>query len=136
MPAGSYDRGDELPAGETLYRRIPPYRPDYWSRKHDRPSSLNFLPDRDETDVSMHWGRFTSPEKILGQYPGAGLCQLSTDLLRGLGLRVTYEPGPGGQDHVSVWGLKDSRESLRRNIARGLTRSWRPAGVPDPAGDR
>lgn len=117
MPGQAFTAGQQITDPDlSVYRRIP-NKPNYYAHAKNRPSGLNFLPDSEEEDVSMWLTHMTAPEKMLDGLPGFGLCEIRLAVLINLGLRITYEPNEG-EGHVSVWGLKDSPDSLRRVIAK------------------
>jgi hypothetical protein len=125
VPARVYQAGEEIFEG-TLYRRIPPGKPDFYSRKKGRATSFNFVVDTGEQYLSTHLSDRITPDEIFAEYPGAGLCEIAVDVVRLAGYRVTYEPDEG-PDHAAVWGLVNATDGQRKILSRQLIRSWPPA---------
>jgi len=83
----SYSEGDEIPSG-ALYRRIFPHR-DYF--KENRATSLNFLPDRNETHLSLYRAAEVTPSEVLANHDGFGLLEVDAETLWACGSLRLYE---------------------------------------------
>lgn len=99
----SYKAGDEVTSG-ALYRRIFPNRNYFKGPPDNRPTSLNFLPDRGEPYLSMFRAGEISASDALEGHDGFGVLEIDAEKLWALGKRVTYEPAYG-KGHVGVWGF-------------------------------
>jgi hypothetical protein len=111
----TYQDGDEVQAG-VLYRRIYPRRDYYKPPPENRPTSLNFLPDRGEEYVSMFRAAETTPSEVLEGHDGFGILAIDAEVLRGMRKRVIYQP-EYGKGHVGVWGFTKKDEQGRRDAA-------------------
>jgi hypothetical protein len=108
--------GQEVHSG-VLYRRIYPHR-DYFKRPpENRPTSYNFLPDKDD-EVSMFRAAETTPSEVLEGHERFGLLEIDAEVLYGLGARVIYTP-QWGKGHVDVCGFTKRDDQPRRNAAFG-----------------
>jgi hypothetical protein len=118
----------------TLYRRIPNDHA-HWKREEAKPTKYNFTPDGADDYLSMQLSDRVTPTEIFEKFPGIGLLEIETNVLRGKGLRVTYEPADGA-DHVAVWGLKGPKNALRRDLCEMTIQLWEPGtSAPLPRRD-
>lgn len=106
--ATTYKDGDEVHSG-ALYRRIFPHR-DYF--KDGRATSLNFLPDRGETSLSLYRVAETTPSDVLTGHDGFGLLEIDAEVLWALGVRVIYQ-GSRDKGHVGAFGFTKSAQPRR-----------------------
>lgn len=120
------ERSGELTTG-TVYRRVPNDN-GHWIHAKREPTKYNFTPAPSDEYLSTQRSDMVTPEAIFKEFQGFGLLEIDVATLRGLGLRVTWEPEEDGEDHVAVWGLKGSVNALRRRLCEreNLVRIWEP----------
>jgi hypothetical protein len=115
--------GDEITSG-VLYRRIPNDHA-HWVHEERRPTVYNFVPAKAHDHLSMQLGDIWSPDEILAAYPGFGLLEIGVHAFGARGLRVTYKPDEG-EGHVAIWGLKNAKKALLRELCTQIVRAWEP----------
>lgn len=133
MADASYKEGDEVPSG-ALYRRIYPHRDYFKPPPENRPSSLNFLPDSNETNLSLYRAAEVTPSEVLTGHDGFGLLEIDAETLWALGVRVIYLPSKG-KGHVGVFGFTKRDAQPRRDAAIASRVLIAPA-LPDRLTDR
>jgi hypothetical protein len=111
----NYREGDDVPSG-ALYRRIYPHRDYFKPPPENRPTSLNFLPDKNEAYLSMFRAAEVSPSEALANHEGFGLLEINAETLWAIGVRVIYQPSKG-KGHVGVSGFTKKDAQPRRDAA-------------------